>query len=74
MTIVLYVLLYGELIRAAQGVRVCMVREAWSENNLRRTSRLLQAVTMPAAIGTERFLLIGVASLLHAKATKPPLI
>ena len=40
---------------------------------MRRTSRLLQAVTMPAAIGTERFLLIGVASLLHAKATEPPL-
>ena len=28
---------------------------------------------MPAAIGTESFLLIGVASLLHAKATEPPL-
>ena len=27
---------------------------------------------MPAAIGTERFVLIGVASLLHAKATEPP--
>ena len=35
--------------------------------------RLPQAVTMPAAIGTERFVLIGVASLLHAKATEPPL-
>ena len=34
--------------------------------------RLPQAVTMPAAIGTERFVLIGVASLLHAKATEPP--
>ena len=34
--------------------------------------RLLQAVTMPAAIGTKSFLLIGVASLLHAKATEPP--
>ena len=38
-----------------------------------RTSRLIQAVTMPAAIGTESFLLIGVASLLHAKAIEPPL-
>ena len=28
---------------------------------------------MPAAIGTERFLLIGVASLLHAKAIGTPL-
>ena len=27
---------------------------------------------MPAAIGTERFVLIGVASLLHAKSTEPP--
>ena len=36
------------------------------------TSRLLQAVTMPAAIGTERFVLIGVASLLHAKAIGTP--
>ena len=35
--------------------------------------RLLHAVTMPAAIGTERFLLIGVASLLHAKAIGTPL-
>ena len=35
--------------------------------------RLPQAVTMPAAIGTERFLLIGVASLLHAKAIGTPL-
>ena len=34
--------------------------------------RLPQAVTMPAAIGTERFVLISVASLLHAKATEPP--
>ena len=37
---------------------------------MRPCDRLLQAVTMPAAIGTERFLLIGVASLLH----KPPLL
>ena len=36
------------------------------------TSRLLQAVTMPAAIGTESFVLIGVASLLHAKAIGTP--
>ena len=35
--------------------------------------RLPQAVTMPAAIGTERFVLIGVASLLHAKQPSPPL-
>ena len=35
--------------------------------------RLLHAVTMPAAIGTKRFLLIGVASLLHAKAIGTPL-
>ena len=34
--------------------------------------RLLHAVTMPAAIGTKRFLLIGVASLLHAKAIGTP--
>ena len=40
---------------------------------MRRTSRLLQAVTMPAAIGTERFLLICVASLSHVKAIEPPL-
>ena len=40
---------------------------------MRPCDRLLQTVTMPAAIGTERFLLIGVASLLHAKATEPPL-
>ena len=36
--------------------------------------RLLHAVTMPAAIGTKSFLLIGVASLLHAKAIGTPLI
>ena len=36
------------------------------------TSRLLQCVSMPAPIGTKGFLLIGVASLLHAKATEPP--
>mgnify|MGYP001185668291 CR=1 FL=1 len=34
---------------------------------------IFQAATMPAAIGTERFLLIGVASLLHAKAIGTPL-
>ena len=39
---------------------------------MRPCDRLLHAVTMPAAIGTKRFLLIGVASLLHAKATEPP--
>ena len=33
---------------------------------------LPDAVTMPAAIGIERFLLIGVASLSHAKAIEPP--
>ena len=33
---------------------------------MRPCDRLLHAVTMPAAIGTERFVLIGVASLLHA--------
>ena len=38
------------------------------------TSRLLQCVSMPAAIGTKSFLLIGVASLLHAKAIGTPLI
>ena len=37
------------------------------------TSRLLQCVSMPAAIGTKSFLLIGVASLLHAKAIGTPL-
>ena len=36
------------------------------------TSRLLQCVSMPAAIGTKSFLLIGVASLLHAKAIGTP--
>ena len=35
--------------------------------------RLLQAVTMRATRGVERFLLIGVASLLHAKAIGTPL-
>ena len=35
--------------------------------------RLLQAVTMRATRGVKRFLLIGVASLLHAKATGTPL-
>ena len=35
--------------------------------------RRLHAVTMPAAIGTDRFLLVGVASLLHAKAIGTPL-
>ena len=41
---------------------------------MRRTSRLLQAVTMRATRGVERIVLIGVASLLHAKATdaNPP--
>ena len=40
---------------------------------MRPCDRLLHAVTMPAAIGTtERFLWIGVAFLLHAKATEPP--
>ena len=34
--------------------------------------RLPQAVTMPPAIGTERILLIGVASLSHAMAIEPP--
>ena len=43
---------------------------------MRPSSRLLQCVTMcrvPAAIGTKSFLLICVASLLHAKAIEPPL-
>ena len=39
---------------------------------MRPCDRLLQAVTMPAAIGTKSFLLIGVASLLHAKAIGTP--
>ena len=34
--------------------------------------RLIQAVTMRATRGVERIVLIGVASLLHAKATEPP--
>ena len=37
------------------------------------TRRLLQCVSMPAAIGTKSFLLIGVASLLPAKAIGTPL-
>ena len=41
---------------------------------MRPCDRLLHAVTMPAAIGTKIFLLIGVASLLHAKAIGAPLI
>ena len=40
---------------------------------MRPCDRLLHAVTMPAAIGTESFVLIGVASLLHAKAIGTPL-
>ena len=40
---------------------------------MRPCDRLLHAVTMPAAIGTKIFLLIGVASLLHAKAIGTPL-
>ena len=40
---------------------------------MRPCDRLLQAVTMRATRGVKRFLLIGVASLLHAKAIGTPL-